>query len=455
MTETTVLSGCAVVTVDAAGTEYPDGHLVLTGGRIAAVGAGLPPDGLPDARYVDARGCLATPGLVNTHHHLYQWLTRGLAADASLFDWLTELYPIWGGLDAEIVLAAARAGLARLAGTGCSTTTDHHYVFPRDGGDVLAAEIDAAREVGLRFHPTRGSMDLGRRQGGLPPDHIVEDIDEILAASEAAIDAYHDPAPGSMLQIGVAPCSPFSVTGALLTSAAELARRKGVRLHTHLAETRDEDDYCRERFGRSPTQYLADLGWLGPDVWLAHAVHLDEPAVALLAGSGTAIAHCPSSNARLGAGIARTRDLRAAGVPVGLGVDGPASNEASSLLDEVRHALLFARARGGPGELTARDALELGTMGGARALGREAEIGSLEPGKLADVALWRLDTLHADIADPVTALVLGAPPPLELLLVQGRPVVERGRVVTVDADQAAADAAAASRRLLTRSGVDR
>lgn len=455
MTETTVLSGCAVVTVDAAGTEYPDGHLVLTGGRIAAVGAGPAPDGLPDARYVDARGCLAAPGLVNTHHHLYQWLTRGRAANASLFDWLTELYPIWGGLDAETVLAAARAGLARLAGTGCSTTTDHHYVFPRDGGDVLAAEIDAAREVGLRFHPTRGSMDLGRRHGGLPPDHIVEDIDEILAATEAAIDAHHDPAPGSMLQIGVAPCSPFSVTGELLASAAELARRKGVRLHTHLAETSDEDAYCRERFGRSPTQYLADLGWLGPDVWLAHAVHLDDPAVALVAGSGTAIAHCPSSNARLGAGIARTRDLRAAGVAVGLGVDGPASNEASSLIEEVRHALLFARARGGPAALTPRDALALGTMGGARALGREGEIGSLEPGKLADVALWRLDTRHADIADPVAALVLGAPPPLELLLVQGRPVVERGRVVTIDADQAAADAAAASRKLRARGGVDR
>jgi cytosine/adenosine deaminase-related metal-dependent hydrolase len=258
-----------------------------------------------------------------------------------------------------------------------------------------------------------------------------------------------------MLQIGVAPCSPFSVTEELLTGAAELARRKGVRLHTHLAETSDEDDYCRERFGRSPTQYLADLGWLGPDVWLAHAVHLDDPAVALVAGSGTAIAHCPSSNARLGAGIARTRDLRAAGVPVGLGVDGPASNEASSLLEEVRHALLFARARGGASELTAREALELGTMGGARALGREAEIGSLEPGKLADVALWRLDTLHADVADPVAALVLGAPPPLELLLVQGRPVVERGRVVTIDEDQATADAAAASRRLLARGGVGR
>ena len=454
MTETTVLNGCTVATRNPERAESRSGHLVVTGGRIAAVGAGPAAPGLPDASYVDASGCLATPGLVNTHHHLYQWVTRGLAVDSTLFGWLTELYPIWGGLDAAIVRAAATAGLAWLAGTGCSTTTDHHYVFPRSGGDVLAAEIDAAREVGLRFHPTRGSMDLGRSSGGLPPDNLVEDVDEILSATEAAIDAYHDPAPGSMLQIGVAPCSPFSVTENLLTGAAELARRKGVRLHTHLAETTDEADFCRERFGRSPAEYMRDLGWLGPDVWLAHAIHLDDAAVALVADSGTAVAHCPSSNARLGAGIARVRDLRAAGVPVGLGVDGAASNEACSLLEEVRHALLFARARGGPTELTVRDALEMATMGGARALGREAEIGSLEPGKLADVALWRLDTLpHADIADPVAALVLGAPPPLELLLVQGRPVVEHGRIMTIDADHAAADAVAASARLLGRSGV--
>jgi len=456
MTEATVLNGCTVVTMDPERTEYRTGHLVVADELITAVGAGPAPPGLTEARYVDATGCLATPGLVNTHHHLYQWVTRGLAVDSTLFGWLTELYPVWGGLDAAIVRAAARAGLAWLAGTGCSTTTDHHYVFPRGSGDVLAAEIDAAREVGLRFHPTRGSMDLGRSSGGLPPDNMVEDIDEILAATEAAIDTHHDPAPDSMLRIGVAPCSPFSVTENLLTGTAELARRKGVRLHTHLAETADEADFCRERFGRSPVEHVRDLGWLGPDVWLAHAIHLDDAAVALVAASGTAVAHCPSSNARLGAGIARARDLRAAGVPVGLGVDGAASNEACSLLEEVRHALLFARARGGPTELTVRDALEMGTMGGARALGREAEIGSLEPGKLADVALWRLDTLpHADIADPVAALVLGAPPPLELLLVQGRTVVEHGRVVTIDADSAAAEAAAASARLLNRAGVSR
>jgi cytosine/adenosine deaminase-related metal-dependent hydrolase len=297
-------------------------------------------------------------------------------------------------------------------------------------------------------------MDLGQSHGGLPPDNVVEDIDEILAATEAAIDTHHDPSPESMVRIGVAPCSPFTVTEELLTQTAALARRKGVRLHTHLAETMDEDTYCREHFGGSPVDYMDGLGWLGPDVWLAHAVHLDDAALAKVAATGTGVAHCPSSNARLGSGIARARDMRDAGVPVGLGVDGAASNEACSLIEEVRHALLFARARGGPTELTVRDALEMGTMGGARVLGREDEIGSLEAGKLADIALWRLDTLpHIDIRDPVAALVLGAPPPLELLLVQGRPVVEHGRLVTADEDEVATAASAANRRLLNLAGV--
>ena len=449
-----VFDGCVVVTMDALRSEHAPGHVVVEGERITAVAAGPAPRDLPGARYVDATGCMATPGLVNTHHHLYQWSTRGLAVDSTLFGWLTQLYPVWGCIDAEIVFAAARAGLTWLATTGCTTTTDHHYVFPRGGGDLLAAEIAAAREVGLRFHPTRGSMDLGQSDGGLPPDHIVEDAEEILAATETAIDTHHDPSPESMVRIGVAPCSPFSVTEELLTEAAALARRKGVRLHTHLAETLDEDAFCRERFGSSPVDYMDSLGWLGPDVWLAHAVHLDDATVAKIASTGTGIAHCPSSNARLGAGIARAHDMREAGIPVGLGVDGAASNEACSLLEEVRHALLFARARGGPTELTVRDALEMGTMGGARVLGREREIGSLEAGKLADIALWRLDTLaHADIHDPVAALVLGAPPPLEMLLVQGRPVIERGRVVTVDETEVAARAAAANHALLNRAGV--
>jgi cytosine/adenosine deaminase-related metal-dependent hydrolase len=448
--------------MNASRDEFSAGHVVIDGNGIVAVGPGAAPAGLaeaPGARVVDASGCVATPGLVNTHHHLYQWVTRGLATDATLFGWLTALYPVWAGLNAEIVRAATRAGLAWLARSGCTTTMDHHYVFPRTrgtpgtlaGDDVLAATIESAREVGLRFHPTRGSMDLGTSAGGLPPEEIVEDTDEILAATQAAIDAYHDPSPNSMLRIAVAPTSPFSVTSELMTQAADLARRRGVRLHTHLAETTEDNDYCAERFGCSPVEYADSVGWLGPDVWLAHAVHLDDAAIARLAAAGTGVAHCPSSNARLGAGICRSRALRDAGVPVGLGVDGPASNEASSLLEEARHALLFARAVGGPTALTARDALEMATLGGAAVLGRSDEIGSLEAGKLADVALWRLDTLaHDGIADPAAALVLGPPPPLELLLVNGRPVVERDRVATVDEEVAARAAARAAATLRSR-----
>jgi cytosine/adenosine deaminase-related metal-dependent hydrolase len=445
---TLVIDGCAIATVDAAGAEHAAGHLVVEGDRIVALGGGPAPD-LPDARRVDGGGCLATPGLVNCHHHLYQWLTRGLAQQSTLFEWLVELYPVWARLDAELQHDAARAGLAALALSGCTTTTDHHYVFPRRGGDLLAAEVEAARQVGLRFHPCRGSMDLGRSAGGLPPDEVVEDLDEILAATQAAIDRHHDPAPGSMLRIAVAPCSPFSVSADLLRESAALARRRGVRLHTHLAETRDEEVFCRERFGRTPAQYLDDLGWLAGDVWLAHCVHLDAAAVGRFAATATGVAHCPSSNARLGAGIAPVTDLLAAGVPVGLGVDGAASNEAGQLLPEVRQALLLARLRSGPAALTARRALAMGTIEGARCLGREGELGSLEPGKLADVALWRLDGLgHADIADPVAALVLGPPAPLELLLVGGRPVVERGVLRTAPMTEIATRARAARRRLI-------
>jgi len=429
---TVVLSGCAIVTMDADRREYASGHIVVDGNRIAAVGAGSPP-AVPDATVVDGTGCVATPGLVNTHHHLYQWLTRGIAADATLFEWLTTLYPVWARIDAELVNVAATAALARLARSGCSTTADHHYVFPADARDVFAAEIAAARDVCLRFSPCRGSMDLGRSAGGLPPDGVVEDRDAILASTEDAIDTWHDPSFDSMLRIGVAPCSPFSVTGELMREAAELARRKGVRLHTHLAETVDEDDYCRERFGCAPLDYVESLGWGGPDVWYAHGIHLDDNAVKRLGASRTGVAHCPTSNARLGAGIARAADLLAAGAPVGLGVDGAASNESSSVLEEARNALLFARARGGPSAMTVRRALELATVGGATVLGRADEIGSLEAGKLADIALWQIDTpTHAGIDDPVAALVLGAPPPLRLLLVNGRTVVERDTVRTVD-----------------------
>jgi cytosine/adenosine deaminase-related metal-dependent hydrolase len=450
----TVVDGCHVVTMDEARSEYASGHVVVQDNRITSVGDGPGPRDLDNARHVDGSGCLVTPGLVNTHHHLYQWTTRGHAVDGTLFEWLTTLYPVWGKIDEDIVRTSATGALAWLARTGCTTSTDHHYVFPHDGGDVLGAEIEAARMVGLRFHPTRGSMDLGQSQGGLPPDNVVEDIDAILAATELAIDEHHDTSFDSMLRIGVAPCSPFSVTAELLTQAAELARAKGARLHTHLCETIDEEIYCREHFNSTPVEYMETVGWLGPDVWYAHAVHLDDASLAKMAATGTSAAHCPSSNARLGSGIARVRDMRDAGVAVGLGVDGAASNEASSLLEEVRHAALFARARGGPRELTVRDALEMGTMGGATVLGRQGEIGSLEVGKLADLAVWRLDTLpHIDIADPVAALVLGAQPPLELLLVNGEPVVEKDRLVTIDEEITATEVHRASKRLLASAGV--
>jgi cytosine/adenosine deaminase-related metal-dependent hydrolase len=443
---TVVLEGCAVATMDGRGAEYDSGHVVVTGNVITAVGAGsAPPASVPGSadggtiRRIDASGCLATPGLVNTHHHLYQWGTRGMAADATLFEWLTRLYPVWARMDADLVGPLATAALGWLARSGCSTTMDHHYVFPRSGGDVLGATVAAAQDVGLRFHPTRGSMDLGASSGGLPPDEVVEDRDAILLASKAAIEDYHDASPHSMLRIGLAPCSPFSVTAQLLSDAADLARQARVRLHTHLAETAEENEYCAERFGCTPVEYLDSLGWLGEDVWLAHAVHLDNAAISKLAKTRTGVAHCPSSNGRLGAGVCRTHDLVAAGVPVGLGVDGAASSEENSLIGEVRQATLTARSAGGPRAMSVRQALELGTMGGARLLGRHKEIGSLEAGKLADVALWRLDTLaHAGIADPVAALVLGARPPLELLLVNGQPIVERDHLVTVDERQLAA-----------------
>lgn len=453
MVAVTVIENCAVATVDPAGTEYRHGHVVVRGNRIEAVGPGAAPPVDDSAHRIDGRGCLLTPGLVNTHHHLYQWITRGLAADNTLFEWLTTLYPIWAGIDEDAVRVAATGGLAALARTGCTTSTDHHYVFPREGGDVLGAEIAAAAEVGLRFHPCRGSMDLGRSAGGLPPDHVVQPLDTILADSADAVARHHDPSFDSMLRIALAPCSPFSVSSELLRESAVLARELGVRLHTHVAETIDEQDYCAQTFGCTPAEYMAQLGWVGSDVWWAHAIHLDDTAIATMAKTGTGVAHCPTSNARIGAGVARTADLVRAGVPVGLGVDGAASNEASSMLEEPRNALFFARNRGGPRAMTTRTALALATVGGARVLGRAAEIGSIEPGKLADLALWRLDTpAHAGIDDPVTALVLGAAPPLAALLVNGREVVRDGRLVTVDEDAVGAAVAAAQAALVAKAG---
>lgn len=447
----TVISGCAIATVDAAGAEYLRGHLVIDGDRITAVGAG-DYDG-PADQVIDGRGCLATPGLVNTHHHLYQWATRGLAQQSNLFDWLVELYPVWAGLDDELVYVTTTAGLSALALSGCTTAADHHYVFPRGSGDLIGTQVEAAASVGVRLHACRGSMDLGVSQGGLPPDNIVESTEAALAGTAAAIEQHHDPSPSAMVRVAVAPCSPFSVTSDLMREAASLARAHGVRLHTHLAETVEEDAFCRDRFGCTPVEYAEKLGWLGDDVWLAHGVHLDDAAVARLGATGTGVAHCPSSNARLGAGIARVRDLLDVGVPVGLGVDGAASQEAGELGPELRQAMLAARQRGGPTALTAREALALATTGGARCLGRDGELGTLEPGKLADVALWRIDDLgHAGIEDPVAALVFGPPARVEALLVGGNPVVRHGRLVHPDEDSLARDLTRVSRTLLRKAG---
>jgi cytosine/adenosine deaminase-related metal-dependent hydrolase len=448
----TILENGHVATVDAAGTEHADGHVVIEGGVITAVGPGRAPEHLrAGADVVDATGCLVTPGLVNTHHHLYQWLTRGYAQDSILFDWLTSLYPLWSRIDAGLTGAGAAGAMAVLARSGCTTVGDHHYVFPQGSGDIVGALVESAATVGVRLHATRGSMDLGASQGGLPPDFAVETTDAALKASQAAVETYHDASREAMVRIAIAPCSPFSVTKDLLREAAVLARSLDVRLHTHASETVEEDAYCLEHFGSSPTQYLEDLGWLGDDVWMAHGVHLDATAIARYAATGTGVAHCPSSNARLAAGIAPVRDLLDAGVPVGLGVDGAASNESGQLGVEIRESVLMNRLRTGADSMSVRDALRVATIGGARVLGRHDELGSLEPGKLADVAVWRVDGVeHAGILDPVAALGLGALPPLKRLYVGGRAVVEDATLVTADEQALARGVAVASRELAER-----
>lgn len=449
----TVIEGAYVATVDAVGSEHPVGHVVIDGTRIVAVGPGPAPRELVDgAVRVDGSGHLVTPGLINMHHHLYQWLTRGIAQDSILFDWLVALYPSWSRIDADLVRAGAAGAMAVLARSGCTTVADHHYVFPQGSGDILGGIIDAGSELGLRLHVTRGSMDLGSSHGGLPPDFAVESTDAALQASSDAVARYHDPAFDSTVRVAIAPCSPFSVTADLLTEAAVLARDLGVRLHTHGSETVEEEAFCREKFGMSPTDYLESLGWLGSDVWMAHCVHLDDVSIAKFAATGTSVAHCPSSNARLAAGIAPVPAMLRAGVSVGLGVDGAASNESGQLGTELRNSLLMNRLAWGADSITGRDVLRMSTMGGARALGRDAELGSLEPGKLADIALWRIDGVeHAGIADPVAALTLAGLPPLTRLFVSGEVVVAEGELVRVDEWSIARDAASAARRLAARS----
>jgi cytosine/adenosine deaminase-related metal-dependent hydrolase len=432
-----------VVTMDDADTEHADGWVLVEDGVVSAVGSGGEPQA--DER-IDLAGALVTPGLVNTHHHLFQTLTRARAQEADLFTWLRELYPVWALLDAEAEYAAARTGLAELALSGCSTVFDHHYVFPRGRNGLIEAEVQAARELGVRLVASRGSMDLGISDGGLPPDDLVEELDAVLADTERVVGELHEPGPGARIQIAVAPCSPFSVTRKLMEESASLARRHGLPLHTHLAETVEEDAYCRELYGRTPVEYLTDLGWLGGDVWCAHCVHLSASDVADFASSGTGVAHCPTSNLRLGAGVAPVRELVDAGVRVGLGVDGTASNERGDLLFDVKQALLVARGRGGPTAMTVREALRLGTRGGAAVLGRD-DIGSIEPGKQADLAIWRTDVLElAGAVDPVAGLVLSAPHRVDRLVVGGEDVVRGGALVKADESTIARDQRAQARR---------
>jgi cytosine/adenosine deaminase-related metal-dependent hydrolase len=438
-----LIEGCeVVVTMDDAGTELAGGSILIEDGVVAWVGSGSPPgaDGADGAERLDGRGTVAIPGLVNTHHHLYQTLTRARAQDQGLFGWLRELYPVWAGVDAEWERAAARVSLAELVLSGCTTTTDHHYLFPPGRAGILEAEIEAARELGIRFHPCRGSMDLGQSGGGLPPDSVVEETDDALAATEEAVTRHHDSQPGSMLRIAVAPCSPFSVTERLMRESAGLARRLGVRMHTHIAETLDEEAFCVETFGRRPLELLDDWGWLGSDVWLAHGVHLDDKDVRRVAETGTGVAWCPTSNLRLGSGIAPAVALLRERATVGLGVDGSASNDAGNLLAEVRQALLVSRARGVSTGLSAREVLRVATRGGGACLGRD-DVGSLEPGKRADVALFSVDDLsHAGgEVDPVAAVVVCGPVRPRHLLVEGRPVVRDGRLATADEQDIAAE----------------
>jgi cytosine/adenosine deaminase-related metal-dependent hydrolase len=433
-----ILANAHLVTMDDGGTEHERGWIRLDDGLIAGLGAGDPPGPAEDLH-----GAVVTPGLVNTHHHLYQTLTRARAQEADLFTWLRTLYPVWAWIDAEMVYAAARTGIAELALSGCTTVFDHHYVFPRGTSGIVEAELRAAAEIGVRIVASRGSMDLGVSGGGLPPDNLVEQIDDVLADTERLAGLVD----GAAAQIVVAPCSPFSVTTRLMEESAELARRLGLPLHTHLAETVEEDAYCRELYGCTPVEYLERVGWLGDDVWCAHCIHLSQTEVERFGAHGVGVAHCPTSNLRLGAGVAPVRELIDAGVDVGLGVDGSASNERSDLFFEVKQALLVARGRGGPAAMSAREALRLASRGGARALGRD-DIGSLEPGKRADIAVWRTDGLELSGAvDPVAGLVFAGPRRVDRLIVAGADVVRGGALANADEAEIAREQRLAAARL--------
>jgi cytosine/adenosine deaminase-related metal-dependent hydrolase len=432
-----------LVTMDNHRHEIEDGGIFIKDGFIEEVGKS---DQLPSKadQILDLKGHIVLPGLVNTHHHFYQTLTRVVpdAQDANLFNWLKTLYPIWARMRPEDIRISTLTALAELALSGCTTASDHLYLYPN--GSKLDDEIEAALEIGIRLHASRGSMSLGESKGGLPPDSVVEEEDQILKDSLRLIEAYHDSRPGSMTQIVLAPCSPFSVTGDLMRESAVLARQYGVQLHTHLAETEDEVDFTIQKFGKRPVAYMEEVDWIGPDVWFAHSVYLDEGEIGVYAEHGCGVAHCPNSNMRLASGAAPIMDMLAAGVNVGVGVDGSASNDGSHLLEETRQAMLLSRLRAGiqgasrSGEndqkiMTARDALELATIGGAAVLGR-SDIGSLEPGKAADftaINLNRIDYAGA-LHDPVAAAVFCAPVKVDYTVVGGKFVVKDGQLTSLD-----------------------
>ncbi len=417
-----------ILTFDERARELAGADIRIEDGVIAEVGPGLD---APGAEVIEAGGTLVTPGLINTHHHLYQTLTRAVPAgqDALLFGWLRALYPIWARFGPEEMFVSTQLGLAELALSGCTTSADHLYLFPN--GARLEDTIAAAGEIGLRFHPTRGAMSIGESAGGLPPDLLVEEERAILEDTIRVIDAFHDPAPGAMVRVGVAPCSPFSVSRELMRDAALLARDKGVRLHTHLAENGEDVAYSEAQFGCRPGQYAEDLGWVGEDVWHAHCVKLDGQEIDLFAQTGTGVAHCPCSNCRLGSGIAPVRAMRDAGVHVGLGVDGSASNDAASLVGEARQAMLLQRVALGGDAMGAREALEIATRGGAAVLGRD-DIGQIAPGLRADIAIWDISGLEAAGSWDKAALLLAGPRQVRDLFVEGRQVVRDGRITTVD-----------------------
>jgi len=428
MTELLLRGADRVVTMDGTRREIAGGDVLIRDGVVAALGVGLATPG----RVVEARGCVVTPGLVNTHHHLYQTLTRAVPGgqDALLFGWLKALYPIWSRFGPEEMFVSAQAGLAELALTGCSMTADHLYLFPN--GSRLDDTIAAASELGLRFHATRGAMSIGESAGGLPPDSLVERESAILEDSIRVVDAFHDPRDGAMVRVGLAPCSPFSVSRDLMREAALLARDKRVMLHTHLAENDEDVAYSLAQFGCRPGQYAEDLGWTGADVWHAHCVKLNLSEIELFARTGTGVSHCPCSNCRLGSGIAPIREMRDGGVNVGLGVDGSASNDAGSLIGEARQAMLLQRVRLGADAMSAREALDIATLGGARVLGR-SDCGTLEIGKRADIAVWDVSGIEAAGSwDPVAALVLCGPMRVRDLFVEGRQVVADGQMATID-----------------------